>query len=104
MTTQSKEETRQRTELLASLRSQHSETVKHAQALLKEQQTARKALQRALVGGAKSVPQLAENSGLPSHMVLWHIAAMKKYGLVVEAGMDDDGDYYLYELTKEAGL
>ena len=97
-----KEEARQRTEMLAAMRTQHSEEFKHAQALLKEQQAARKSLQRAMLGGPKSVPQLAESTGIPAHVVLWHIAAMKKYGLVVEASLDEDGDYYLYELSKEA--
>ncbi len=100
--TTSKEEARQRTEMLAVLRSQHSEAVKQAQAALKEQQTTRKPLQRAMAGGAKSVPQLAESTGLPAHVVLWHLAAMKKYGQAVEAGLDKDGDYYLYALSKEA--
>jgi predicted transcriptional regulator len=48
------------------------------------------------------VPQLAEATNLPAHEVLWHVAAMKKYGLVTEAGTDETGDYYFYRLTKEA--
>jgi G:T-mismatch repair DNA endonuclease (very short patch repair protein) len=102
MTTQSKEEGRQRTEMMAALRNQHSEAFKHAQAMLKEQQVACKSLQRAMLGGPKSVPQLAESTGIPTHVVLWHIAAMKKYGLVVEASLDENGDYFLYESSKEA--
>ena len=102
MTTKNSEDARQRAELLATLRGQHGEYLKHAQALLKEQRATRKAVQRAMSGGPKSVPQLAESAGIPAHVVLWHVAAMKKYGLVVETGMDEGGDYYLYELSKEA--
>lgn len=102
MTTQSKEAAKLRTEILAALRNQHIEAFKHAQALLKEQQAVRKSLQRAMLGDAKSIPQLADSTGCPAHIVLWHIAAMKKYGLVVETALDEDGDYYLYELSKEA--
>jgi len=96
-----KEEARQRTEMLTALRSQHSEAFKQAQAVLKEQQATRKSLQRAMAGGAKSVPQLAESTGIPAHTVLWHLAAMKKYGQAIEAGMDTDSDDYLYVLSQE---
>jgi ferric-dicitrate binding protein FerR (iron transport regulator) len=104
MTSQGKTEARQRTEMLATLRSQHNEAFKRAQALLKEQQSIRKSLRQALLGGARSVPQLAEIAGIPASAALWHVAAMKKYGLLVEASMDEDGDYYLYELSAEARL
>ena len=36
---------------------------------------------------------------MPSNEVLWHIAAMKKYGLVVETGLDEN--YYRYALAEE---
>jgi predicted transcriptional regulator len=49
----------------------------------------------------RSVPQLADETGMSAEEVLWHIAAMKKYGLVEESGTDDSGDYYLYGLSKE---
>jgi predicted Rossmann fold nucleotide-binding protein DprA/Smf involved in DNA uptake len=88
--------------MLAELREQHRESVKAAQAMLKEQQTARKSISRAIQGGPKSVPQIAEITGMPPHEVLWYVAAMKKYGQIVEDGLDDDYEYYLYRLAKEA--
>jgi len=88
--------------MLVELRKQNRDAVKAAQELLKAQQTARKTLERALTGGPHTVPQLAKATNLPAHEVLWHIAVMKKYGLVAEAGTDETGDYYLYRLTKEA--
>ena len=97
-----KEEAKKRTAMLADLRKQHRESVKRAQTLLKEQQIARKTLRRAMQAGPKSIPQLAEFSEMPAPEVLWHIAAMKKYGLVVENGLDEDYEYYLYGLPKEA--
>lgn len=102
MTTKNREETRQWKEMLTAVRGQRDEQFKQAQTLLKKQRATRKALQRAMSGGPKSVPQLAKSAGIPAHVVLWHVAAMKKYGLVVETGMDEGGDYYLYELSKEA--
>ena len=97
-----KEEAKKRTEMLAALRNQHRDRVKQTQALLKEQQTIRKALSRAMQAGPRTVPQLAEATGLPAHEVLWHVTAMKKYGLVAEAGLNEDYEYYLYGLAKKA--
>ena len=97
-----KDEAKKRTKMLADLRVQHREQVKQAQGLLKEQQALRKSLKRALHGEPKTVPQLAEATGIPAHDVLWHVAAMKKYGEVVESGMNEDYEYYLYGLAKEA--
>lgn len=93
---------KKRTEMLVEMRKEHRDAVQKAQALLKAQQSARKALERALTGGPHSVPQLAQAVNMPAHEVLWHVAAMKKYGIVAEAGTDESGDYYLYRLTKEA--
>jgi hypothetical protein len=47
-----------------------------------------------------SVPQVATAAGLPTDRVLWHVAAMRKYGRLVEAP-DKDGDYYTYVLKPE---
>jgi len=101
MSTDSKEQARQRTQLLVKLRQQHGEQVKRVQELLKAQQTARKTLRAALQGDPRTVPQLAAATGLAAHEVLWHLAALKKYGLVEEAGMDEAEEYYLYRLSKE---
>jgi predicted Rossmann fold nucleotide-binding protein DprA/Smf involved in DNA uptake len=104
MTINNKEDARKRTQMLAELRKQHSEQVKQAQELLKEQQAVRKKLQGALRNGPRSVPQLAEATAIPAHQVLWYVATMKKYGLVEEAGLDDDEEYYLYSLSKGSEL
>jgi predicted transcriptional regulator len=102
MTSKDRNEAKKRTEMLVALREQHREGVKEAQALLKEQQTRRKVLQQTLRSGPQTIPQLAAAIGFPAQDVLWHITAMKKYGLIEEKGMDEDETYYLYGLTKEA--
>ena len=99
--TKTTETSKKRNELLVELRKQNRDSVKAAQELLKTQQAARKALERALSSGPHTVPQLAEATGMPAHEVLWHVAAMKKYREVVEAGTDEDNEFYLYRLTKE---
>jgi predicted transcriptional regulator len=102
MTTNDKEEARKRTQMLAGLRKQHSEQVKQAQELLKEQQAIRKKVLHALQDGPLTIPQIAEETGILAHQVLWYVATMRKYGLVEEAGLDEDEEYYLYSLSKEA--
>ena len=96
------DDAKKRTQMLVELRKQHETSVQKAQELLRSQQTARKKLQRALETGPSSVPALASATGIPSREVLWHIAAMKKYGLVEEAGMDEANEYYLYSPSKGA--
>lgn len=97
-----KEIARQRTQMLLEMRKQHEEHVKAAQELLKAQQAARKTLHEALKAGPLAVPQLAQATGMSTHDVLWHMAAMKKYGTVEETGIDDNDEYYLYGLVKGA--
>jgi hypothetical protein len=101
MTITDKEAAHKRTAMLADLRKERREKVEQAQALLKEQQAVRKTLSRVLQGEPRSIPDIAVATNLPPHEVLWHITAMKKYGEVVEDGMDDDFAYYLYRLAKE---
>lgn len=69
----------------------------------KERQAARKKVRAALAAGPTTVPAIAAASGLPTQDVLWHVAAMRKYGDLVETGTD--GDYCTYALVAggEAG-
>jgi predicted Rossmann fold nucleotide-binding protein DprA/Smf involved in DNA uptake len=91
---------KQRSQFLKQLRDEHHETVAQVQALLKEQKDIRRQLAQAMGDEPKTVPEIADASGLPAEQVLWHIIAMKKYDLVIEAGQSDD--YYLYQQVKEA--
>lgn len=90
-----KEDAKKRAIFLKKLREDHKETVTRTQALLKEQKAVRREICKHIRAEAKDVPEIAALSGLPSGEVLWHIMAMKKYGLVVETGMC--GEYYLYQ-------
>jgi hypothetical protein len=97
MTTQTK--TLSRGEMLKQLRTTHAESVKHAQALLKEQKHMQEELCALFRERPRTVPEAAQATGLSTEKVLWFLAAMKKYGLVVEAGMC--GDYPLYKKAEE---
>lgn len=102
MNMQGEQTAKNRTQMLVELRKQHAARVKEAQDLLRAQQAIRKKLLRAMQGASRSVPQLAAITETSPHEVLWHMAAMKKYGLIEEAGMDEAGENYLYSLSKEA--
>lgn len=94
-----KEEAKKRSILLKELREKHEATVARTQALLKEQKAIRKQLGQTIRDEAKTVPEIAELTSIPADQVLWHVTAMKKYGLVVENGMC--GEYYLYQMAED---
>lgn len=94
-----REEAKKRSAMLKQLREQHAEGVQATQALLKAQNETRKALKQAMKDAARTIPEIAEATGLPAHEILWHVTAMKKYDLVKEEGLS--GAYYLYRLTEE---
>ncbi len=97
-----KEEAKKRTQLLKRLREEHKDTVARTQALLKEQNAIRKQICQVMRDAPKTVPEVAEATGLPASQVLWHVTAMKKYNLVVETGMC--GEYYLYRRVEETKI
>ena len=86
--------------LLKQLREQHQASVQRTQVLLKEQKTIRRRICQVMRDEPKTVPEVAEATGLPANEVLWHVIAMKKYDKVAEVDMC--GEYYLYQLVKES--
>ena len=98
--TVSKDEMRLRTALLKRLREDRVSSIDSTREHLKTQKAIRREICQAMRQGAATVPEIAASSGLPSHQVLWHLTAMKKYDLVIEVGQC--GEYYQYELAKEA--
>ncbi|MCS7042849.1 MAG: hypothetical protein N2036_10950 [Bryobacteraceae bacterium] len=64
----------------------------------KRQKDILKAIRSALRGGPMTVPALAAATRLPARDVLWHVLALKRYGQVVETGLD--GDYPKYGLKE----
>ena len=94
-----KEEAKKRAILLKRLREEHKETVTRTQTLLKEQKAIRRQICQHMREEAKAVPEIAEITGIPADQVLWHVTAMKKYGLIIETGMC--GEYYLYQRVED---
>jgi hypothetical protein len=86
---------------LKKLRVERGAAVDAAVERNKARQAARRQIRAALAGGPATVPALAAASGLSCRNVLWHVAAMRKYGDVVESGTD--GDYPTYTLVPTPG-
>ena len=93
-------EARSRGEMLKKLREAHAGSVERTQALLREQKQMQQSICQFIRENPKTVPEIAAEIGKPAYQVLWFMMAMKKYGIVVEAGMC--GDYPLYQRAKEA--
>jgi hypothetical protein len=52
-----------------------------------------------LGGGPKTIPELAEALGYPSHEVTYWVMEMWRYGVVAETGNANPNGYYQYELA-----
>lgn len=89
------------TEQLRSLRETRQELIKKATAQMREQRRQIRAIREQLAGGARTVPEIAEATGMGSAEVLWFVAALKKYGEVLEDAKD--GSYFRYRLAARAG-
>jgi predicted transcriptional regulator len=60
-----------------------------------------KTIKDSIKSSYKTIPEISQLTDIPSQEVLWHLMAMKKYGMIME-GEERDG-YYEYKL-KEEGL
>ncbi len=48
----------------------------------------------------RTIRQVAEAISIPAELVTWHMMTMNKYFLLEPAGMDDNDEYYRYQLKK----
>jgi len=78
---------------LKQLREIRKDSIAAGAAKLKEQKQIIKAI-KAQLQEPKTVPEIAEATGIPSQKVLWYVSALKKYGEVKEA--EKDGCYFRY--------
>lgn len=87
--------------LMSAKRKDHEETAKVAQETVKNNNSIRRVLKKALKAGPRTIPQLAEETEMPTADVLWHVVAMLKYGTIVEVGLEEeDEEYYIYALSE----
>jgi predicted transcriptional regulator len=90
----------QKKEALKSLRKARSQWIADASNQVKHQKKALKAIRDRLGAGAGTIPEIAAATGMQSADVLWYMAALKKYGEIVEA--QKDGSYFRYALAPRA--
>jgi predicted transcriptional regulator len=84
-------------EALKELRQERKVFVDQARDLIKTQNPLFKKIREQLKDKGKTVPEVAQETGISSSQVLWMIMALKKYGQVIEGAKD--GDYFIYQLT-----
>ena len=80
------------------LRDRHGGITAELKAHFSEQQRIRKLLREELEGGPRTIPQLAVACGLDGSVVVWHVMAMRRYGLVSEGA--EQNSYLLYALKE----
>ncbi len=84
---------------LKKLRDERGDRVKAATTASNAVRAERKRVKAALEQGPLTVPALAAATELSTDRALWHVAGMRKYGLLVEA--EKDGDYFSYALVQK---
>jgi hypothetical protein len=99
---QSEQASKERKQAMKKLREERAKTIAEAVNRMKEQKHAVKLIKKQLSDGGKTVPEVAEITGMGSPDVLWYVTAMKKYGEIVE-GAKDDG-YFIYSLSDSGAV
>ena len=94
-----REKAKQRTQMLKELREKHKDTVARTQERLKIQKKIYRDINKSIKNEPKTVPEIAQEIDLPTHVVLWNLTALKKYVTVSESEMS--GEYFLYTNTEE---
>ena len=94
------EESTGKKEAMKKLRESRKDTIKETATRVKENRKAIKTIKEQLQAEARTVPEIAEATGLASSEVLWFIATLKKYGEILEG--DKDGGYFRYYLADAA--
>ncbi len=87
-------------EALKNLREARKQVITAATARMKAQKKEIAAIKAELQQGERTVPELAAATGIDSATVLWYLATLKKYGEILEGGLD--GSYFRYRLGQAA--
>lgn len=96
---QGRDEKKQYQKKLRALREERKEVIARNKEIMKAQKKDVSSIKTALSSGARTVPAISKETGLPNHSVLWYITGLVKYG-EVEAG-HSDGAYLTYRLAEK---
>ena len=99
--TQTSEQKQALKDMLKSLRAERAGIVETATQQNKQRVAARRKIRTELAKGPATVPALAGVCGITPREVLWHVAAMRKYGELTEDAQE--GDYFTYRLVQGKG-
>jgi predicted transcriptional regulator len=61
----------------------------------------RKKIKKALAEGPKTIPQIATETGIPSHIITYTLMTCRKYGEIETGEPDDMDEYYYYQLKQK---
>ncbi len=86
----------QKADDMKALRRACKERIERVSDRVRDQKKSLKAIRAQLETAACTVPELATATGMATDVVLWYVAAMKKYGQIAEVEKDDG--YYRYSL------
>jgi len=78
------------------LRERLGGTSKRPAEVRREHQRVKKHLREVLREGPRTVPEISQQTQIPSPDVFWHLMSMKKYDEVIEA--EEQGSYVKYAL------
>lgn len=82
-------------EQIKQLRAQRGTEQKELAERAKEQARAQKLALTAIETEAKTVPEIAEETGMPTQEVFWWVTALRKYGKIQDKGKR--GEYIAYQ-------
>lgn len=68
--------------------------------ILRDEMRIRDRISRIMHRGPKTIPELAEALGMPSHEVLMFVMAMRRFGVIEELPKNKKEDYFHYKLTE----
>ena len=92
------DDVKKKKEAMKQLRKDRKEWIIQASAMAKEQKKILKAIKGYLENQPATVPEISQETQIPSDRVLWYLATLKKYGDIIEG--DKYGGYFRYMLAE----
>jgi predicted Rossmann fold nucleotide-binding protein DprA/Smf involved in DNA uptake len=97
--TEAREDNGVQKEAMKKLRQARKTKIKAAKAKMKEHRKTIKAIKEQLEDSPQTVPEIAGATGIEPSQVLWFLAALKKYGQIIEG--EKDGSYFQFRLAEK---
>jgi Fic family protein len=84
-------------EAFKKLREKRKASIDRARKAIKTQNKIIKDIKEQIKTEGKTVPEIAQTTNIPTNQVLLYVAALRKYGVLIEGAKD--GDYFKYQLA-----